>query len=558
MLKEVLTGRIRWLSEKGRRSSKSGALSNTRGSLMEYEHQTQNPLNENASQDAADLARADDDGFAGIKRPQRRRSDRNKTNDQLSDELASLRLHLRNIEDRNGWLFDQNPAFSLIIDPEGMVQNANKVFLSNLGFTKAELIGKPLAGMMIEEQRKDVSTMVTGSSISGEIPEFEAGIMAKDGSVRTVLFSSSQLLFQEGSRPRCMLLAGVDITARKKAEELLVKLEEDSRVEGQKLEDVLNIDQRISSILEVNQLVDFVIEKSTKLLGAQRCSLMLLDPNSQELLIKGAIGLDDTVIRETRIKVGDSIAGGVARDIKPLLVSDIETDEGLARKNRPSYKSRSFLSVPIELHGKLVGVVNVTDKGELGDGIFNQTDLKILGLVVHQAAIAIENANHCRKLEFLSTTDSLTGIYNHRFFMLALKQEVERCRRYSRPICLLMFDVDNFKSYNDTYGHPEGSQVLKKLSHAVKGALRTVDIFCRYAGDEFAVILPETDIVQAEAIALKIKRVVSTLALRREITLSMGIAAYHKNNDGHGLILKTDQALYQAKREGKDRVCCLP
>ena len=533
---------------------------NIRGSLlMKNKSEAGQAVEEKEAQKLIDdLARADDDGFAGAQRLPPSHIDRNKTKDQLSDEIVSLRLYIKNIEDRDGLLFDQNPAFSIIIDPNGKIENVNKVFLSNLKYARNEVVGQQISSLIIEDQRVAVSAHVEKNCITGNFPEFEAGLYAKDGSVKTVLFSPSPLLFHEKGRPFSILMTGVDLTARKEAEEVMIKLEEDLRLKGKKLEDVLNIDQRISSILDLNQLVDYVIKKVTEILGAQRCSLMLLDQESQELLIKGAKGLDETIIQKTRVKVGDSIAGLVARDLNPLLVRDIEKDIMVGRKNRPFYKSRSFLSVPIKLHKKIVGVVNVSDKGLLGDGVFTQNDLKILCMIVHQAAISIENANHCRKLEYLSTTDSLTGINNHRYFLLTLKHEIERSKRYSNPMCLLMFDVDDFKSCNDLYGHLEGDQVLKEISRVVKTNLRTVDILCRYAGDEFAVILPETGIAQAEAIAKKIKKVLASLNFKSGVTLSMGIAAYHKNNDGRDLILKADQALYQAKREGKDRVCCLP
>ena len=483
--------------------------------------------------------------------------DTEKTKGQLTIELASLNLHVKSIEDRDDLLFDRNPALSIIIDSKGRIDNANIAFLSKLNYFKNEVIGQPVTNFVVEGQRAAAWVLIEKYSKGEEGNGIEAGIYAKDGSIRTVLFSFSRLLFQEEGKPLSILIAGVDITARKKAEEVLKRLEEDSRSDGEKLEQVLNIDQRISSILELNHLVDFIIEKATEVLGAQRCSLMLLDEESQELLIKGAKGLDENIIKETRVKVGDSIAGLVARDSKPLLVRDIETDRIVARKNRPVYKSRSFLSVPIELHGKIIGVVNVTDKGHRGCGVFTQADLKILRMIVQQAAIAIENANHLRELEYLSTTDSLTGVHNHRYFMRTLEAEVERCKRYAKSKCLLMFDVDDFKDYNDAYGHLEGDQALKEISQAVKRNLRTVDKICRYAGDEFVIILPETNILQAEVIAEKIKVVVENLKLKKVLTLSMGIAAYHKSIDGRDLILKADQALYQAKKEGKNGVCCL-
>ena len=480
-----------------------------------------------------------------------------KTTGQLSSELSSLHLQLKNIEERDNLLFEWNLAFSVVIMSDGKIENANKAFLTNLDYLKSEIVGKPLINFIIEAQR-EIFLAQFEKCFKGEYPpELEVGIYAKDGSVKTILFSSTQLLFQEEKNPQSILVSGVDITARKKAEEKLMKLQKDTRREGQKLEEVLSIDQKISSILQLDHLIDFVIEKATGILDAKRCSLMFLDIASQELLIKGTRGLDEDIIINTRIKIGEPIAGLVARDGNPFLVTDIEVEPIIGRKNRPSYKGKSFLSVPIKLHNKIVGVFNMSENGHRGEGIFTENDLKILDMIIQQATIAIENANHCRELEYLSTIDFLTGLYNYRYFRRILKQEVDRSKRHSNPMCLVMFDVDDFKSYNDAYGHLEGDYALKEISRVLKENLRMLDIICRYAGDEFVIVLIETDIIQVKIVAEKIKKAVSNLELKRQVTLSIGISAYHKNNDEHDFILKTDQALYQAKKEGKDGVCCL-
>ena len=480
-----------------------------------------------------------------------------KTTGQLSSELSSLHLQLKNIEERDNLLFERNLAFSVVIMSDGKIENANKAFLTNLDYLKSEIVGKPLINFIIEDQRKDFLAQFE-RCFKGEYPsDLEVGIYAKDGSVKTILFSSTQLLFQEENNPHSILVSGVDITVRKKAEEELRKLYENSRSAEEKIEQVLGIDQRISAILEPHHLIDFIIEKATEILEVQRCSLMILDVEEQELLIKGARGLDEDIIINTRIKIGESIAGLVARDGNPLLVTDIEVEPIIGRKNNFLYKSKSFLSVPIKLRDKVVGVFNASDKGPMGEDVFTQTDLKVISMIIQQAAIAIENANYYRELEHLSTIDSLTGLYNHRHFMRTLRHEVERSNRYGNPLCLLMFDVDDLKSYNDVYGHLEGDRLLKEISRAVKESLRVVDVVCRYAGDEFMIILLETSILQVKVVAEKIKQAVSSLRLKRMITLSMGIATCRKNINVHDFILKTDQALYQAKKEGKDGVCCL-
>ena len=347
------------------------------------------------------------------------------------------------------------------------------------------------------------------------------------------------------------------IMEQKKAEEALRKMHVNLRLEKQKLEQILNIDQKMSSILDLNHLVDFIINNAIQILEAEKCSLMLLDADSQELLIRGAQGLNGEIVEGARIKLGEQIAGLVAKEGKPLLVDNIETDPYIARKNRSQYQTKSFMSVPIKVHNKLVGVVNVADKKSNESKVFTKTDLKILYTIVHQAAIAIENANYYRELEYLSTSDSLTGLFNHRYFVRSLSKEISRVKRYPKPLCLLMMDIDDFKSYNDTYGHFEGDCLLKKISKILKEGSRVIDIVCRYAGDEFVCILPETDLSQAQVVAKKIITATANLNLKRTTTVSIGLAKYRRDNDHRDLTIKADRALYQAKKEGKNKICFL-
>ncbi len=347
-----------------------------------------------------------------------------------------------------------------------------------------------------------------------------------------------------------------EIEERKRANQELRGVHGQLTFEKRKLEQLLDIDPKMRSLLDLNHLVDFIVHKATTILEAEKCSLMLLDPETHELLIRGAVGLDHDIIKQTRVKFGDQIAGLVAKEDQPLLVTDIENDFHVARANRPRYRGRSFISVPIKIHNRLEGVVNVADKNSKDSDVFTEVDLKILNTIVRQAAIAIENANYYRKLEHLSTTDSLTTLFNHRYFLQALDREIDRLKRYPKPLCLLMFDIDDFKVYNDTCGHLAGDSLLKDLSALLKGNLRNVDILCRYAGDEFVAILPETDVHEAEIIAHKLKNALTQQRFRKKVTISIGIAKCGAGMSRHDLIMKADQALYQSKRGGRNRICC--
>ena len=158
--------------------------------------------------------------------------------------------------------------------------------------------------------------------------------------------------------------------------------------------------------------------------------------------------------------------------------------------------------------------------------------------------------------------DELTELYNYRYFMQALHREITRANRYGHDLSLVMYDVDDFKHYNDVNGHPEGSKALKKLAGILKKSSRDVDVVCRYGGEEFAVILPETDKAGAKAIAERSRRMVERSTFLRgemqplkRLTLSGGVAALNVDAKTRAsLISKADQALYRAKSLGKNRV----
>ncbi len=158
------------------------------------------------------------------------------------------------------------------------------------------------------------------------------------------------------------------------------------------------------------------------------------------------------------------------------------------------------------------------------------------------------------ELERLVVTDPLTGVYNHRYFRDRLYQEMCRATRHKSPLCLLMIDIDAFKKCNDAYGHLEGDCLLVKIANVLNEYSRSTDIVCRYGGDEFTMILPETDVASARILARKVKDAVQALDLKCEPTISVGIADIKEKRNILDLIQKADKALYQAKRSGKNRI----
>jgi diguanylate cyclase (GGDEF)-like protein len=161
-----------------------------------------------------------------------------------------------------------------------------------------------------------------------------------------------------------------------------------------------------------------------------------------------------------------------------------------------------------------------------------------------------------QELERLSVTDDLTGLYNRRYLMETLAGEVRRARRLEHPFALLMVDIDHFKEYNDAFGHLAGDEMLTRVARVLRESTREVDCAARYGGEEFLVLLPETGVVDAAETAERIRARVAAEALAGgKITLSIGVAEFPSHGDTpEVMIAAADAALYQAKREGRNRV----
>jgi two-component system cell cycle response regulator len=169
-----------------------------------------------------------------------------------------------------------------------------------------------------------------------------------------------------------------------------------------------------------------------------------------------------------------------------------------------------------------------------------------------------------KRYQELSILDDLTQLYNSRYFYSQINIEIDRSNRYRQPLSLLLLDLDNFKAFNDAYGHVEGDQVLLRLGQVVKRCLRQTDSAYRYGGEEFTILLPMTTsadgAITAERIRTEFKKeiFISQAGQNVHMTLSIGLAQYRQREDMKVFVHRADQLMYQGKKNGKDRVCCEP
>src|SRR5215831_10548129 len=219
--------------------------------------------------------------------------------------------------------------------------------------------------------------------------------------------------------------------------------------------------------------------------------------------------------------------------------------------------TQTFEELPVIIvtgHGSIEGAVESMQAGA-ADFVTKPVPASVLHLRIQQAL------QHARTRR-LASTDGLTELYNHRTFQERLAQEVDRANRYGRPLSLVMVDVDHFKTYNDTYGHPQGDILLRELARLLREASRTSDVVARYGAEEFALIPPETDIVNEQNIGRRLREQVERHALPGEerlpsgvLTISLGVPTHTPAGTKEALLQNADAALYNAKRSGRNRVC---
>ncbi len=309
----------------------------------------------------------------------------------------------------------------------------------------------------------------------------------------------------------------------------------------------------INSTLDAREIRKRAIEAATRLLGAEAGSLLLLDQATKELYFEVAIGSKGDKLKEIRLKLGQGIAGWVAEKGEPVIIRDAASDPRFFKDadKKTSFMTKNMVCVPVKTKEKIVGVLEAINKKS---GSFDNEDMEMLSVLANQVAVAIENSNLYEK----AVTDSLTGLYHHKYFELRFKEEIERAKRYEHPVSLLMIDIDHFKKINDSHGHPAGDSVLEKLALTLKKTLRQGDILARYGGEEFAVILPHTNKNNAFKAGERLRTAVEKTPFDNlSITVSIGVGCFDGkdlNFDDKKVISAADAALYRAKQNGRNRV----
>jgi diguanylate cyclase (GGDEF)-like protein len=321
------------------------------------------------------------------------------------------------------------------------------------------------------------------------------------------------------------------------------------------LEAINAIAQQTTTILDIKELLARVCLLIQEKFQVSHVSVLLKD--EEDLVLRAHHGdLTLRIPEGGRLPAGTGLWGRALQTGKTLIENDVASN--------PDYigfylETGSRMCIPLVSFGQTLGVL-MLDSARAG--AFNANDTQSLESGADICATAIQNANYVERVQQLAYLDGLTGIFNRRFFELRIAEEIERARRFGAGMAVIMVDIDQFKRLNDEYGHLLGDEVLRQVSSVFHQQLRKIDVVCRYGGEEFAILLSQTNAQHALAVAEKLRRLIETWqfpGVPRSVTISAGVASCPDHgNTRDELVKSADAGLYAAKQAGRNRVCLIP
>ena len=318
--------------------------------------------------------------------------------------------------------------------------------------------------------------------------------------------------------------------------------------------------RRLAAANGTHAVSELIARRMARAVGARFSALALPDSSGRRLAIVATSGYPLELVEHLRIERGDGIVGTVFETGRMLHRSGGDSvPQGWRR--RPRYRTDSFVAMPIRASHDTLGVICVADR--LDDEPFSDEDVRTLRALAAIAALALARERAAAQAEsyaHAAAVDPLTGTFNRRYFQTRLEEELERSRRHALSLTLLLVDIDNFKNINDTHGHLAGDSVLKDIAEILRRSVRMFDVCARFGGEEFAIIMPGSN---AESVATVAERIRERIEAYRpsepaltdvRITVSIGIGVSSLQMSPRELINRADQALYLAKRAGKNVV----
>lgn len=358
-----------------------------------------------------------------------------------------------------------------------------------------------------------------------------------------------------------------ELNQRREALEILRGRAQAAERRGRETDALYHAGREISKLLTLGDTLEFsreVLRDTLRLAGGEAglaFVLALVDEEHGVYKVGAAEGLDEGEVAVfDRPFDAPSLCAWLRHKRGQVMVAKAAAEPELKGVALPTLV-RGLMALPLLIQDQAIGWVIVLDRGE---GRLEARDFSNLKILCSQIAIGVEKAALYDRLQRLSTTDGLTGLTVHRTFQSRLEDEVKRAERYKEPLSMLMLDIDYFKRFNDVYGHLAGDAVLKAVAGVLKEGLGSSEVAARYGGEEFALLLPRQDKAAALARAEDLRRGVEALVVEAgaewlRVAASVGVATFPSDAmTKKGLLEAADQALYQSKKNGRNRVSAAP
>jgi diguanylate cyclase (GGDEF)-like protein/PAS domain S-box-containing protein len=448
-----------------------------------------------------------------------------------------MREQLRASEERFRATIDHAPIGIALIAADGRTLRVNRALCEMLGYEESALLATTRTAITHPDDI-GLEKALTRRMLAGEIPSYdlETRYVRADGSTLFAQVSVSLARDAEGA-PMHLVSQIQDISRRKEDETRLL-------MQAREQEALTEVATLVASEAQIRAVFAVAAERVAGLLDADVGTVVRLDTDGTGRVV-GAWSADQ--LPTPRLGVALAIDGRTATGTalgKRLIVGD-------AIASGPQTDGEHGLSAPIEVNGRLWGSVSVGWEGEPDP---DPHAAARLARFAHLVSLAVTGAEAREQLLRLASTDPLTGLFNRRAFFDRLEHDIARARRHGRPLSLAVFDLDHFKSVNDSYGHPIGDRVLGEFAARLMTERRDGDVIARVGGEEFALIMADTDGAGAELCAERDRRAIAEEPFPGvgELTTSIGICALDSADDAKQLFRQADRALYWAKASGRN------
>lgn len=321
------------------------------------------------------------------------------------------------------------------------------------------------------------------------------------------------------------------------------------------------LSKTLVSTFDMEALVRTMVEKFNELIPARNWSILLLEPETQELKFFVVVGLEAAKVQHLRLKLGEGIAGTVAQFGQAIFIRDVRSDPRFCARvdEQTGFETRSIICLPLRVRGELQGVLEIINIEN--ENFFLKTYLPLVNILADYIAIALDNINSFQEMQEKSFLDDLTGFYNTRYLTWTLDTLVHKIIEEGSCLSVVFLDLDSFKQVVDTHGHLLGSKVLVQVAKVIGQHLGPADSLVRYGGDEFIVLLPHQNKAAAYDFACRLRRAVNDSCflcdegINLNLTASYGVATLPDDaRDKTDLLKLADAALFSSKDRGKDRI----